>query len=179
MIRKIASWLQNNLLSTLVFSVLIGMIIYQRWPMVQHSQSIQGLEFPAEPLVSMDGRLIEAATIQKGTVLVSFWATWCLPCRIEMPALVSLKEELAQQGRDFEIIAVTDEDAATVSEFLKSRPVNFPVVLDRNQRLHQTMGISVFPTLIRLKNGRVESVTHGLDPLLKFKIRHSVMGSYF
>jgi thiol-disulfide isomerase/thioredoxin len=177
--RKITAWIQNNLLSTLVFAVLAGMIVYQRWPMYQHSQSIQGLQFPAQPLAAIDGRLIEPAAIQKGTVLISFWATWCLPCRVEMPALVSLKEELAAQGRDFEIIAITDEDALTVQEFLKTRPVNFPVVLDRNQDLHRAMGISVFPTLIRLKDGRVESVTHGLDPLLKFKIRHSVLGSYF
>jgi len=176
--QTVLSWIKNNLVSTLVFAFLIGMVAYQRWPNYQHSSALEGAAFPSETLVSLDGKIIDGARLQKGTVLISYWATWCLPCRIEMPALVSLKEELGA-GDDFEIIAVTDEDAATVREFLSTRPVNFPVVLDRTQALHQAMGIRVFPTLIRLRDGRVESVTHGLDPLLKFKIRHSVRGSYF
>lgn len=173
------TWIKNNLVSVLVFGLLIGLVIYQRWPMAQHSRAFEGTQFPVRTLVSIDGKIIEPESLQKGTVLVSFWATWCVPCRVEMPALVSLKEELAGAPGGFEIIAISDESQAVVNAFLKDRPVNFPVVLDRGQELHQALGISMFPTLVRLKDGRIESITHGLDPLLKFKVRHSVLGSYF
>ena len=62
-------------------------------------------------------------------VLVNFWATWCEPCRDEMPALVRLREEM--KGRPFEVLAVNfGESGAKVSAFLEREKISVPVLLD-------------------------------------------------
>ncbi len=86
---------------------------------------------PAPPLVLTDlaGRPLDLARYRGKLVLVNFWATYCKPCREEMPSLDRLRNRLAPRG--FEVVGIdVAEDAATVTRFLATTPVSFPVALD-------------------------------------------------
>ena len=80
-------------------------------------------------LESLDGRKVSLSSFKGKVVLLSFWATWCGPCKEEMPGMQALYEKL--RGRGFEVVAVDMmEDKATVAKFVKTSGYTFPVLLD-------------------------------------------------
>lgn len=95
-----------------------------------------GLDIPATDVSSvdfsleaLDGKKVTLSSFKGKVVLLSFWATWCGPCKQEMPAMEKLYKEL--KGKGFEVVAVDMmEDKATVSAFVKTSGYTFPVLLD-------------------------------------------------
>ena len=84
---------------------------------------------PALKLRDLQDKPVDLASMKGRVVLVNFWATWCEPCREEMPALERLREKL--KGRSFELVTVNfGESNATVSRFLAKLNVSLPVLLD-------------------------------------------------
>jgi len=78
-------------------------------------------------------------------VLLNFWATWCPPCRAEMPSMETLYRRFNNQG--LEILAVDiGENANTVRTFIQNNKYTFPVLLDRNSRVSGAYGIAAIPT---------------------------------
>lgn len=62
-------------------------------------------------------------------ILLNFWATWCPPCRTEMPDFVELREELHAQGRAFEVIGVAIDQAEPVEDFVNEIAAEYPILL--------------------------------------------------
>ena len=90
------------------------------------------------------GRPASLADYRGKVVLVNIWATWCQPCRIEMPSMERLHRKLA--GNDFAVVAVSvdEADSATVMQFARDLGVTFDVLHDRAgaiRRLYQTTGV--------------------------------------
>ncbi len=80
-------------------------------------------------LEALDGKKVSLSSFKGKVVLLSFWATWCGPCKQEMPAMEKLYQKL--KGRGFEVVAVDMmEDRATVAAFVKTSGYTFPVLLD-------------------------------------------------
>jgi thiol-disulfide isomerase/thioredoxin len=95
-----------------------------------------GFDIPAREVMSedftlesLDGSKISLSSYRGKVVLLSFWATWCGPCKEEMPAMQALYVKLRSKG--FEVVAVDMmEDKATVAKFVKTSGYTFPVLLD-------------------------------------------------
>ena len=87
-------------------------------------------------------------------VLVNFWATWCPPCKAEMP---SMEELYLNYGSDnFEILAINvdDDGQAVMPDFLKENPHTFPILFDSDFQARTLYGVSMFPeTFIVDKDG--------------------------
>jgi len=78
-------------------------------------------------------------------VILNFWATWCPPCRAEMPSMETLYQQFNAQG--LEILAVDiGEDALMVRQFVKSNGYNFPILLDSDSKISSIYGIEAIPT---------------------------------
>jgi thiol-disulfide isomerase/thioredoxin len=94
-------------------------------------------------------------------VVVNFWATWCEPCREELPSLERLRAHFA--SAPFLVLAVNvGEGEARIREFLKESPVKFPVLLDRDSAAQNDWEVRGLPT------------TFVLDP--QGRIRYSFVG---
>jgi peroxiredoxin len=76
-------------------------------------------------------------------VLVNFWATWCPPCRKEMPDLDALYNKFKDQG--FVVLAISDEEAAKVSPFISERKISYPVLLDPGRKVSDAFIVEGIP----------------------------------
>ncbi|HEX4780700.1 MAG TPA: TlpA disulfide reductase family protein, partial [Usitatibacter sp.] len=86
---------------------------------------------PTPPLATrtVDGRPVDLKDLRGRVVLVNFWATWCEPCKDELPSLVKLKEQLA--GRPFELVTVNyGEFPDRINQYLARSGIRLPVFLD-------------------------------------------------
>ena len=90
---------------------------------------------PAPALAGSDlaGKPVDLKELRGRVVLVNFWATWCDPCREEMPSIERLRAKMA--GRPFEVLTVNYGEApARIHEFLKRQRISLPVLLDSDKQ---------------------------------------------
>ncbi|HLL71829.1 MAG TPA: TlpA disulfide reductase family protein [Pyrinomonadaceae bacterium] len=94
-----------------------------------HPTPGQGVRAPSLTLESIEGRTVRLSDYRGKVVLINFWATWCPPCRAEMPLLIELQKEYGRDG--LQIIGVTyqPEPLAHVRSFTRKLKVNYPVAL--------------------------------------------------
>ena len=85
------------------------------------SDMVHGFE-----LTDMDGHTRHSDEWTGKPLLVNFWATWCIPCRKEMPALMELHEKYADQG--FEVIGIAADEGEKIAKFLEETPVSYPIL---------------------------------------------------
>jgi peroxiredoxin len=94
-------------------------------------------------LNDLQGKAWSLKDLRGKVVLLNFWATWCPPCRKEMPDLEALYLRFNDQG--LVILAVSDEDAAKVSPFLAERSITYPVLLDPGRKVNEQLQIEGIP----------------------------------
>ncbi len=93
-------------------------------------------------------------------ILINFWATWCVPCRIEMPSLEKLYRRFRSQ--EFIVLAVSIDKAGGVKEFVDERNLSFPILLDREgkaEKLYQSHTIPI--TYVVARSGHVTAKVDG------------------
>ncbi|MFN2349798.1 MAG: TlpA family protein disulfide reductase [Thioalkalivibrio sp.] len=95
--------------------------------------SVMGQTRPDFSLPDLDGELRHMAEWDGDVVLVNFWATWCPPCRKEMPAFVEVQEEFGSQG--VTIVAVAIDEAEAVRDFADTYGINFPVLIGESDAM--------------------------------------------
>ena len=99
---------------------------------------------PALELRDVEGRLHRLGDYRGKVVLVNFWATWCEPCREEMPSMNRLRASLA--GQPFEVLAVNlAESEARIRRFMEQVPLDFPVLMDRDGATARAWQARVLP----------------------------------
>lgn len=110
---------------------------------------------PELRLSTLEGRAMDLQQLRGKVVLVNFWASWCPPCRKEMPSMNRLNQVLKDQA--FAILGVNaGENAEIVRGFLKQTPVNFPILMDEKGTSLKPWQAFVFPTSYVVdKQGRV------------------------
>ena len=112
-------------------------------------------------LPDLEGNQVALSDFRGRNVLLNFWASWCGPCRAEIPHLVKFREEFHDQG--FEILAVNmRESPYRVSQFAEQNKLRFPVVLDRTGMVSAAYFVRAIPTNILLDDeGVIRTVHYG------------------
>lgn len=169
-------YLKDNLSSVIIFSLLLGWLLYQRIPVYQASSRMVGLEAPDFTLSTPDGRTYRLSELRGKVVVVNFWATWCLPCKVEIPILKSLHSELENDG--LVILGLTQESAAQVMPFVQEHQMNYPILIDDRSEAADAYGIRGYPTVVVIdRDGKINSFTTGLNLFMKWQIRRLVTGN--
>jgi len=100
-------------------------------------------EHPQFTLQDLSGKTWTFAELRGQVVLVNFWATWCPPCRKEMPDLETLYERFNSKG--LVVLGISDEEAAKVEPFIRERKVSFPVLLDPGRKVNEMFVVEGIP----------------------------------
>jgi peroxiredoxin len=121
-----------------------------------------GQPMPDLALTSLSGEQVRLSDFAGQPVLINAWATWCPPCRAEMPLLNEYYLQHKEDG--FVILAVNaGETQSLVAEFISQTGFNFPVLLDPDSESLSRMGVFSFPTSILVgKDGTVKKVHVGI-----------------
>jgi cytochrome c biogenesis protein CcmG/thiol:disulfide interchange protein DsbE len=133
-----------------------------------------GFLAPDFTLAAVDGDDIQLSSLRGRPVILNFWATWCSPCRAEMPELEAVWQRYQADG--LVMIGVDQgEDAATVAQFARGVvETTFPLLLDTNQAVGRAYGVRALPTTVFIDaEGRIQDVRIG-GPLNRAMIVDSV-----
>jgi peroxiredoxin/outer membrane lipoprotein-sorting protein len=121
-----------------------------------------GSPAPEFTLTGLDGKSLKLSNLRGKVVLIDFWATWCPPCRKGLPETQKIHDEFSSKG--LSVLAVSSEDKATVSEFVKKNSYHFPAYLDPNSRANDAYKVEAIPTVVIIdKEGKLAAYMVGLQ----------------
>ena len=134
----------------------------------------KGFLAPDFELETLDHTVYKLSDLRGNPVLINFWASWCPPCRSEMPAIQNVYDEYRDQG--FEVLAVNSTHQDSLGDaitFAQIRRLTFPILLDRDGSVGNLYEIRSLPTSYFIdKNGIIQDVVIGgpmAEALLKIR----------
>src|ERR1700752_5154748 len=125
-----------------------------------------GSASPAPPftLASRGGQDVSLAQYKGQVVMINFWASWCGPCRQEMPLLESIYKKYNRMG--FTMLGVNVEpDSNAANDWLQATPVSFPILYDRDSKVSKLYDVAGMPsTVIIDRGGKLRVLHRGYKP---------------
>ena len=120
-----------------------------------------GAPAPTFQLGSADGKAVDLAGLKGKVVMINFWASWCGPCRKEMPILEQLNRQYRNKGPT--LIGVNVEpDSQAAMDWLKATPVSFPILFDTDSKVSKLYQVAGMPnTVILDRKGTVRYIHRG------------------
>lgn len=153
----------------IVVAVVISLMLVFGIQKTRHNRpnsasSLQGKPAPDFSLASVDGKATLKLSDYKGkAILLNFWATWCEPCKIEMPWFVELQKQYGPQGLQVLGVAMDDTDPKDISEFAHKMGVNYPIAVGKEAVGDQYGGIPYLPSTFYIdRDGKVIDRVYGL-----------------
>jgi len=116
---------------------------------------------PNFTLQSRNGEQVSLEDLKGQVVMINFWATWCAPCRKEMPHLEALHQRYSNLG--FTLLGVNvDKDTSGVEKYLKETPVSFTVLLDPASKVSELYDVVAMPSTVMVdREGNLRYMHHG------------------
>lgn len=141
---------------------LLLVMLFVLVPLV-HAEQVSG-PAPDFTLKSRSGENIKLSEHRGDVVMINFWASWCAPCRQEMPLLEELYKKYSDLG--FTLLAVNvEEDSSKADELLKDIPVTFPVLFDNSNKVTKLYNVIAMPsTVIVDRDGNMRYLHRGYLP---------------
>ena len=123
---------------------------------------------PSIDLKTLDGKTlnIQAVTDKDNVVIISLWATWCVPCIKELDAISDVYDEW-QEETGVELIAISVDDSRTVNRvkaLINGKGWDYQILLDTNNDLKRALGASTVPLTIVIKDNKIVSRHSGYSP---------------
>ena len=125
--------------------------------------TLQGQAAPDFTLPALDGKTLKLSDFHGKAVLLNFWATWCEPCKVEMPWFVELQTKYGPQGLQVLGVAMDDASPKEISDFAKKMGVNYPIVIGKEAVGDEYGGIPYLPSTFYIsRDGKVVDRIFGL-----------------
>jgi peroxiredoxin len=118
---------------------------------------------PDFSLEALDGKTLRLSDLRGKAVLLNFWATWCGPCKIEMPWFVDLQKQYGAQGLQIVGVAMDDASKEDIGKFAKDLGVNYPILIGKESVGDQYGGVPALPeSFLISRDGKIVDKIIGL-----------------
>jgi peroxiredoxin len=151
----------------IVVAMVISIMLVFGIQRVHHSAvppgKLQGRAAPDFSLPTTTGQTMKLSELQGKAVLLNFWATWCEPCKVEMPWFVDLQKKYGPQGLQVIGVAMDDASPKDIAAFAQKMGVNYPILIGKEEVGAQYGGIEYLPSTFYIsRNGKVIDHAFGL-----------------
>ena len=154
-----------------VFRLLLLVAVCCHAVFAQNSRSLE--QAPQFTLKDVEGKTVRLSDYNGKVVLINFWATWCPPCRAEMPEFVRLQREHAKQGLQIIGITYPPERKDRVVRFARSIKVNYPIILGTREFKARYSSDETLPlTIVINREGKVSDIISGI--LLRQEVEEKI-----
>ncbi|MGI9234414.1 MAG: TlpA family protein disulfide reductase [Woeseiaceae bacterium] len=145
-------------------NVIFGLVVSILAASSLASSGMEGQPAPDFALKSSSGENLRLSEYRGDVVMINFWATWCGPCRQEMPLLDELYTRYQRVG--FNLLGVNiDDDSRRAMKMIDELGVNFPVLFDARKEVSKLYSVEAMPVTILVdREGNVRHVHHGYKP---------------
>ncbi|WP_185806871.1 peroxiredoxin family protein [Bacillus salinus] len=148
----------KKLLPSLLFLIIVGAGLFVALsPKEAVTGTTVGTKAQDFELQTLDGKLVKLSDYQGKKVLLNFWATWCPPCKVEIPEMIRFYEE---NQEDIEILAVNLDPKSDVKAFANDYSMNFPILLDEGSRVQRMYQVLTIPTSYFIDTNGVIQIKH-------------------
>jgi peroxiredoxin len=162
-------------LEALLWVLVLGFVGFRVWPQLAAALDVgtPGAAAPTFALQTLEGDTVTLEELRGQVVLVNFWATWCPPCRVEMPGFERVYRDRKDDG--FTIVAVSTDRTGegVVREFLDSRELTFPAAMATGRIVRDYGGVRALPTSFLIdREGRIRHEVRGIfaEPALRMSV---------
>ena len=115
-------------------------------------------------LLELDGRALDTSAMKGRVAVLDFWATWCMPCRAEMPGMETLWQNYKEQGLVIAAVSVDEGSRGRIETFSKLFDLSFPILLDPESKVSDLYKVSNMPTSFLIdRNGKIVSRIVGTE----------------
>jgi thiol-disulfide isomerase/thioredoxin len=140
---------KRNPMVLVVVALVVALMLYVGFHMARRTGSTPRIAkstvAPDFSLESLDGKSVRLSDLRGKAVLLNFWATWCSPCKIEMPWFVELQNQYGAQGLQIVGVAMDDASKEDIAKFAKDMGVNYPILIGKESIGDQYGGIPALP----------------------------------
>ncbi|HEX5459156.1 MAG TPA: TlpA disulfide reductase family protein [Steroidobacteraceae bacterium] len=156
--------MQNRITAAALLAALVALALPAWAAADAAADSVAPAAAPAFTLQSTSGQQVSLAQFKGDVVMINFWASWCSPCRQEMPLLDSIYRKYKDMG--FELIGVNVEpDPKSANAWLKATPVSYPILYDPQSKVSQLYQVQAMPTTVIIdRSGTVRFLHRGYLP---------------
>jgi thiol-disulfide isomerase/thioredoxin len=154
---------------------LIGLLLMGLTGLEMASAFAQGASSARTPapdwkLTDLNGKRVSLSDFSGKVVILDFWATWCMPCRIEIPHFVELQKDYAAKGLAIIGVSLDEQGPAVVKKFVKQFGVNYPILIGNEKVAEKYGGIVALPTTFVIdRQRRIVSRHIGYDDKAVFE----------
>ena len=125
---------------------------------------------PAWELKDVDGKPVKSSDFTGKVVILDFWATWCGPCRMEIPGFIELQKQYADKGLVVVGVSLDQDGASVVKAFMEKTGINYPIVLGDEAIVSAFGGVEGIPTTFIIdRNGRIVGKHVGYSAKAEFE----------
>ncbi len=169
--QRLGRWLDLGL-----WALVLGLLVWRFGPQVGAAIGLGAMDEPAPDFAveTLDGDTLRLVDLRGDVVLVNFWATWCPPCRLEMPGFQDVWEDYRDRGVTIVGLSVDRGVRSEVARWVREREITYPIGFPTGATVRAYDGANVLPTSLLIdRDGRIVHRVEGFyaEPALRAAIR--------